>query len=114
MKITKYPEPMHPEAKHNYAVDFSAQLTALDDDTLTGTALVVVVGSTPPGFTISGVVLAATNTKVQFNIDIDSGSHDDDAYKDGGVTVCLQVNCATTAGDDMVQQVKLVVADFCL
>ena len=114
MDLEKFPDPMHPQAKHNYQVDWTDLLDGLSD-TLTGTPTVVMDpdSETAPGLNITGVAIDGTSKKVQWNLDVDSGDWEDDAYKDGGVTVCFLVKADTVAGDDVVQQAQLVIHDQC-
>ena len=115
MKLEYFKSPMHPAAKHNYAVDFTDLLAALGagSDVLTGVPSVTVDGDTPAGLTISSIQIVGSDLKVQWNVDIDSGEHGATVYQNGGTKVCFNIACSTVAGDDLFQQAILTISDQC-
>lgn len=117
MKIEKYTDEMHPEAEHNYRVDFTDLLNEIggDSEVITGTPTVTVVDPvpTPDGFTATFVDTDATDKKVIFTAAVSGAEHENDIYRDGGQTICIQVNVVTTSSPGEVQQVILVVHDPC-
>lgn len=115
MKLEKFDSPMHPEAEHNYSVDFTDLLAAIGDgtDTIVSPGVVTIVSDTPPGFTATFVSLDATLKKVVFEAAVATPDHDDEIYQVEGVEVCIQVNITTSSGELEVQQAILVVWDQC-
>lgn len=114
MRIEKFPSSMHPEQKHAYAFNFTKALAAIGDgtDTVNAGPTVIVIGTTPPGFTATGVSVQ-NDTKVIFTADVDTGDHEDAAYANDGVEICLQCNGVSSSGDDLVQQAFLRITDRC-
>ena len=115
MILEKFDSPMHPEAEHNYSVDFTDLLGAIGDgtDTIVSPGVVSIVSDTPAGFTATFVSLDATEKKVIFRAAVETGDHGDEIYQADGTTVCIQVNVTTSSGEDEVQQAELIVWDQC-
>lgn len=117
MEKERFQTPMHPEAEHNYAIDFTKLLQGIggDSEVITGTPTVTVVDADPsfPGFTAVFQGLDSTSRKVIFKAGVDTGDHDDAAYQGDGATICIQANIVSTSSPAEVQQAELIVQDQC-
>lgn len=117
MQKERFQTPMHPEAEHNYAIDFTDLLQGIggDSEVITGTPIVTVIDSDPssPGFTAVFQGLDATSRKVIFKAGVGTSDHDDAAYEGEGALICIQANIVSTSSPAEVQQGELIVQDQC-
>ena len=115
MELQSFPTPMHPKGEHNYTIDYSALFDGLGGDSIVGIPTLTIDAPvpTPPGLTVTFVSLDTDAQVVNFLPLVGAASQGDDAYKFGGVTVCITCIVTTVGGNIEPQQVHLTISDQC-